>query len=99
MSDTKARPTTADRATEIRDYVERLIAAVGEHHECELKRAWRRDTPFHSAEVVKDIQATASLPSAVTGHWGRLIFGSFSLAVVAQLRLARDDRVDAGDSA
>jgi hypothetical protein len=36
----------------------------------------------------------------VMGHFGvRLIVGSFSWAVVAQLRLARDDRVDAGDSA
>ena len=49
-----------DRATRIRDYIENLIALVGEHPECELKTNWTRGTPFHRAEVVKDIQATAN---------------------------------------
>jgi len=53
-----------DRATRIRDYIEQLITLVGEHPECELKRQWVRNTPFHRAEMVKDIQATAN--SAVT---------------------------------
>jgi hypothetical protein len=54
------RTLAADRATEIRDYVERLISLVGEHPECELKKSWPRTTPYHKAEVVKDIQATAN---------------------------------------
>lgn len=49
-----------DRATRIRDYVEKLISLLGEHPECELKRDWARNTPFHKAEMVKDIQATAN---------------------------------------
>ncbi len=53
-----------ERATRIRDYVEQLITLLGEHPECELKTSWRRDTAFHKAEMVKDIQATAN--SAVT---------------------------------
>lgn len=49
-----------DRAVRIRDYVEKLVSLVGEHPECELKTSWTRGTPFHRAEVVKDIQATAN---------------------------------------
>jgi Schlafen, AlbA_2 len=49
-----------DRAVRIRDYVENLISLVGEHPECELKANWTRGTPFHRAEVIKDIQATAN---------------------------------------
>jgi hypothetical protein len=64
MSDTEPAPeprqVTVDRATRIRDYVEQLIALVGEHPECEVKKNWPRNTPFHRAEMVKDIQATAN---------------------------------------
>jgi hypothetical protein len=54
------RSLAADRATEIRNYIERLISLLGEHPECELKREWPRNTPYHKAEMVKDIQATAN---------------------------------------
>jgi hypothetical protein len=51
---------TVDRLTSIRDFVEQMITLVGEHPECELKKDWRRNTAYHRAEVVKDIQATAN---------------------------------------
>lgn len=54
------RSLAADRATEIRNYIERLISLLGEHPECELKTEWPRNTPYHKAEMVKDIQATAN---------------------------------------
>jgi hypothetical protein len=37
---------------------------LGEHPKCDLKREWRRDTPYHKAEMIKGIQATAN--SAIT---------------------------------
>ncbi len=37
-----------------------MISAVGEHAECELKREWRRDTPYLRAEFIKDIQSIAN---------------------------------------
>ncbi len=52
--------TTLDRALRIRDYVENMIATLREHPECELKLTWRRDSAYHKAEFVKDIQATAN---------------------------------------
>jgi hypothetical protein len=48
------------RAVRIRNYIEQLVAAVGEHPECELKKSWLRNTPFLRAELIKDIQATAN---------------------------------------
>jgi hypothetical protein len=65
-NDTQRNTTglAVDRATAIRDYVEQIISVLGEHPECELKRDWPRNTPFHKAELVKDIQATAN--SAIT---------------------------------
>jgi len=52
--------TTLERAQRIRDYVERMIAELGEHPECELKREWRRDTSYLRAEFIKDIQSIAN---------------------------------------
>ena len=49
-----------ERAERVAIYVEKLITAVGEHPECELKGSWKRDTPFLKAEFIKDIQATAN---------------------------------------
>ena len=49
-----------DRARRILVYVEEMIALVSEHPECELKREWRRDTPYHKAEFVKDFQSIAN---------------------------------------
>lgn len=48
------------RAVRIRNYIEQLVAAVGEHPECELKTSWLRNTPFLRAEMIKDVQATAN---------------------------------------
>ena len=48
------------RAARVRDYIEQLVAAVGEHPECELKKSWLRNTPFLRAEMIKDIQSTAN---------------------------------------
>lgn len=48
------------RAVRIRDYIEQLVAAVGEHPECELKKSWLRNTPFLRAEMIKDVQSTAN---------------------------------------
>jgi|ERR1041384_191716 hypothetical protein len=48
------------RAVRIRNYVEQLVAAVGEHPECELKKSWLRNTPFLRAEMIKDVQATSN---------------------------------------
>jgi hypothetical protein len=48
------------RALRIRDYIEQLVAAVGEHSECELKKSWLRNTPFLRAEMIKDFQSTAN---------------------------------------
>lgn len=48
------------RALRIRDYIEQLVAAVGEHPDCELKKSWLRNTPFLRAEMIKDIQSTAN---------------------------------------
>ena len=48
------------RAVRIRNYIEQLVVAVGEHPECELKRSWLRNTPFLRAEMIKDVQATAN---------------------------------------
>src|SRR6266446_10990674 len=48
------------RAVRIRDYLEQLVAAVGEHPECELKKSWLRNTPFLRAEMIKDVQSTAN---------------------------------------
>ncbi len=48
------------RALRIRDYIEQLVAAVGEHSECELKKSWLRNTSFLRAEMIKDFQSTAN---------------------------------------
>lgn len=48
------------RAVRIRNYIEQLVAVVGEHPECELKKSWLRNTPFLRAEMIKDVQATAN---------------------------------------
>lgn len=52
--------SAVDRARRILAYVEEMIALVSEHPECELKREWRRDTPYHKAEFVKDFQSIAN---------------------------------------
>lgn len=52
--------TTLDIALRIRDYIENMIATLGEHPECELKLTWQRNSAYHKAEFVKDIQATAN---------------------------------------
>jgi hypothetical protein len=57
-----------DRAQRVREYVERLIAEVGEHPECELKREWRRDSVYHKAEFVKDFQSIANSAIPVDGE-------------------------------
>jgi hypothetical protein len=49
-----------ERAIRIRNYIEEMILTVGEHPECELKRSWSRESQYHRAEMVKDIQATAN---------------------------------------
>lgn len=49
--------STLERAQRIRDYIEQMIDTVREHPECELKREWRRDTPYHKAEFIKDVQS------------------------------------------
>lgn len=49
-----------DRIQRIQRYVEVMIAEAGEHPECELKREWRRNTPYLKAEFVKDIQSVAN---------------------------------------
>src|SRR6266498_403083 len=54
---TSASESTLERAQHTRKYVEELIQTVGEHPECELKREWRRDTHYHRAEFIKDVQA------------------------------------------
>jgi hypothetical protein len=43
------------RALRIRNYIEQLVAAVGEHPECELKRSWLRNSPFLRAEMIKHV--------------------------------------------
>src|SRR5437868_4378643 len=64
MTDSKAitevEASAWERAIRIRDHIERMIKELGEHPECELKGSWRRDTQYHKAEIVKDIQATAN---------------------------------------
>jgi hypothetical protein len=52
--------TTLVRALRIRDYIENMIATLGEHPECELKLTWHRNSAYHKAEFVKDIQAIAN---------------------------------------
>lgn len=56
--------TTSVRATnridQIRDLIEQIISVVGEHPVCELKVTWLQDTPYHRAEVIKDIQSIAN---------------------------------------
>src|SRR5438045_2516520 len=37
-----------------------MISLVSEHPECELKTNWRRDTPYHKAEFIKDFQSIAN---------------------------------------
>jgi hypothetical protein len=49
--------STLERAQHTREYVEQLIQTVREHPECELKREWRRDTHYHKAEFIKDVQS------------------------------------------
>src|SRR5688500_17605026 len=57
---TSTQESTLERAKRIQLYVEELIATIGEHPECELKRSWRRDTPYLKAEFVKDVQSIAN---------------------------------------
>lgn len=57
-----------DRAQRVREYVERLIAEVGEHPECELKREWRRDSVYHRAEFIKDFQSIANSAIPIDGE-------------------------------
>lgn len=54
------RENALQRAERVSTYVEKLIATVGEHPECELKGSWKRDNPYLKAEFIKDIQATAN---------------------------------------
>lgn len=57
-----------DRAQRIREYVENMVAEVGEHPECELKLEWRRDGPYHRAEFVKDFQSIANSAIPMNGE-------------------------------
>lgn len=52
--------SVVERIDRVRETIERIIGAVGEHPECELKIEWLRNTPYHKAEAVKDIQAIAN---------------------------------------
>ncbi len=57
---TGAAESTLDRAQRIQDYVEQMIATLGEHPECELKSEWRRDNLYFKAEFIKDVQSIAN---------------------------------------
>jgi hypothetical protein len=57
---TDVQEAALERAVRIRSYIEEMILTVGEHPECELKKTWSRESPYHRAEMVKDIQATAN---------------------------------------
>ncbi len=60
-----------ERIQRIQRYVEGMIAEAGEHPECELKREWRRNTPYLKAEFIKDIQSVAN--SAIPEHRDKYI--------------------------
>src|SRR5688500_13843900 len=49
-----------ERAKRTRIFIEGMIGEVGEHPEVELKLSWRRDTAYHKAEFIKDIQSVAN---------------------------------------
>lgn len=63
-----------ERATRVRDFVERMIVTVREHPECELKREWKRNTPYLKAEFIKDIQSIAN-SAIVPGQEKYLVVG------------------------
>jgi hypothetical protein len=45
-----------------------MIAEVGEHPECELKREWRRDGAYHKSEFIKDFQSIANSAIPLNGE-------------------------------
>jgi len=71
QSDEPVKEPALERAIRIRNYIEQMIQTVGEHPECELKKSWSRESAYHRAEVVKDIQAIAN--SAIAPEKEKLI--------------------------
>jgi hypothetical protein len=61
LSRENSQPTTIEstlqQTHQIQQAIEAMIARTGEHPVCELKRGWRRDTLYHKAEFIKDVQS------------------------------------------
>lgn len=57
---TSTPETPLGRAPRVRAFIEAMISEVGEHAEVELRLTGKRDTAYHKAEFIKDIQAIAN---------------------------------------